>query len=75
MCQKPNNEKEILAKAKHITEFFIKSRIPPHIRIEIPIEVANQILAEQRSEHPSPYLFLKAYVYATLFFVLLLYTI
>lgn len=61
MCQrKAENDKEIISKSRHIIECFIKSRVPPHLRIDIPIEVANQIL-EQR-DFASPYLFLKAYV-------------
>lgn len=62
MCQKrAENDKEIVAKSKHIIDCFIKSRIPPHLRIDIPVEVANQILDQK--DFASPYLFLKAYVF------------
>lgn len=54
------SDKDLISKAKHIIGCFINSRIPPYLRIDIPVEIANQIL--EQKDYASPYLFLKAYV-------------
>ena len=61
MCQKkPDDERAILFKMKHIIECFIDNRIPPKLRIDIPQEIANKIIDQK--DYVSPYLFLEANV-------------
>ena len=61
MCQKkPEDDRAILFKMKHIIECFIDNRIPPKLRIDIPQEVANKII--EQKDYVSPYLFLEANV-------------
>ncbi len=61
MCQKkPDDDRAILFKMKHIIECFIDNRIPPKLRIDIPQEVANKII--EQKDYVSPYLFLEANV-------------
>lgn len=61
MCQKtPENERAIINKMKHILDTYICNRIPPKIRIDIPEQVADNII--EQKDYASPYLFLDANV-------------